>query len=316
MTQAQRPDNPFAAAGVGARYASGRPYHHPRALARASRRCSAARSVERALDVACGTGMSTACARARSPASSVGADRSPEMLAVAARVGARRHSCDRPRRRLPFADAIVRRGHVSAPACTGSTSRASSRRSRRLLRPGGWVALYDHYFIGEMVDVPEFAEWATVALDRYPLPPRNPQVGDPRVRDARGLRQGRRRVLRRRHRHVAQQFVDYQLSISNFVAAVRTRRRRATSSARLADRVARAVLRRRAERRTVRFLGSLTLPTRCHGVAAAAACRRGCAGSRRRRALRAGASRPTARSRAKSRSASSDGGRRVVAATT
>ena len=51
---------------------------------------------------------------------------------------------------------------------------------RRVLAPAGWVGLYDHYFTGEMVGVPEFGAWLHEALVRYPLPPRNPQVGDPR----------------------------------------------------------------------------------------------------------------------------------------
>ena len=36
---------------------------------------------------------------------------------------------------------------------------------RRVLRPDGWVGLYDHYFLGEMVDVPAFADWTRDALE-------------------------------------------------------------------------------------------------------------------------------------------------------
>ena len=56
------PDNPFAAVQVGALYARGRPYHHPRSLARLRALLAGGNAdadVERALDVACGTGMST-----------------------------------------------------------------------------------------------------------------------------------------------------------------------------------------------------------------------------------------------------------------
>jgi len=87
------------------------------------------------------------------------------------------------------------------------------------LRPSGWIVLYDHYFIGEMVDVPDFPEWARIALDRYPLPPRNPQVGDPRAETPAGFEAVAEEFFADDIDMTQQQFVDYQMSISNFVAA-------------------------------------------------------------------------------------------------
>ena len=51
---------------------------------------------------------------------------------------------------------------------------------RRAVRRGGWVGLYDHYFMG-MPGVEEFPAWVGELFERFPLPPRNMQVGDPRV---------------------------------------------------------------------------------------------------------------------------------------
>ena len=79
------PDNPFAAVQVGALYARGRPYHHPRSLARLRALLTdgnADADVERALDVACGTGMSTV-ALADFADIVVGLDISREMMRVA-----------------------------------------------------------------------------------------------------------------------------------------------------------------------------------------------------------------------------------------
>ena len=53
---------------------------------------------------------------------------------------------------------------------------------RRVLRPGGWVGLYDHYFMGEMIDVPEFGEW--LARGARALPAAGPQPAGRRSRAA------------------------------------------------------------------------------------------------------------------------------------
>src|SRR4051794_12155106 len=75
------PDNPFAAAGVGTVYDAGRPFHHPRTLARILELVGED-PIGRALDIACGTGMS-AVAIADHADHVVGVDASPEMLRVA-----------------------------------------------------------------------------------------------------------------------------------------------------------------------------------------------------------------------------------------
>ena len=62
------------------------------------------------------------------------------------------------------------------------------------------------------------------ALDRYPLPPRNPQVGDPRAETPDGFESVADEFYADDIDMTQQQFADYQLSISNFVAAGGTRR--------------------------------------------------------------------------------------------
>src|SRR5207237_8080426 len=52
------PENPFAATDAGTVYARGRPYHHPRSLARI-RALVGDDPVVHAADIACGTGLST-----------------------------------------------------------------------------------------------------------------------------------------------------------------------------------------------------------------------------------------------------------------
>jgi hypothetical protein len=126
----------------------------------------------------------------------------------------------------------------------------------RVLQPGGWLALYDHYYLGEMIDVPEFTRWAGDMLQRYPLPPRNHQVGDPRAETPDGY------VVVGEDTFVddidmsAQAFADYQVTISNFVAAVE----RGTSRDELRHWIldSTASMFDGVETRTVRFLGTIT----------------------------------------------------------
>src|SRR4029077_20585634 len=76
--------NPFAATDVGAVYDHGRPFHHPRTLARALAHLGDA-PVARGLDIACGTGMSTVALREHAE-QVAGVDVSPEMLRAARRM--------------------------------------------------------------------------------------------------------------------------------------------------------------------------------------------------------------------------------------
>src|SRR5215470_398281 len=92
--------NPFRADAVAELYARGRPDHHARTMQRVAALLPPA-PVERALDIACGTGMSTAAlgAIARTV---VGIDLVPAMVGVAARSGRASYAVAGAER-LPFA---------------------------------------------------------------------------------------------------------------------------------------------------------------------------------------------------------------------
>jgi SAM-dependent methyltransferase len=244
-------DNPFLADGIGARYARGRPYHHPRGLARALALLGEERAGT-ALDVACGTGMSTR-ALADVADLAIGADRSPEMLAIAAT----RDDLTFVRTAgelLPFPD----NRFDGITVCSGIHWLDQPRfyaEARRVLRPNGWIALYDHYFIGEMVDVPEFREWAKLVLERFPLPPRNPQVGDPRGEQPDGFAVIGDEFYPEDIRMSQDEFADYQLSLSTFIAAEAGGTSRAELRAWLLETTAPFFA--DANTRAVRFLGSV-----------------------------------------------------------
>jgi ubiquinone/menaquinone biosynthesis C-methylase UbiE len=208
------------------------------------------RAVEHALDIACGTGMSTVALREHA-ATVVGVDISPEMVG-SARLEAGVSYLLADAERMPFADLSF----GAATCCSGIHWFDQARffaELRRVLRPAAWVGLYDHYYTGEMVDVPEFGAWSHEALTRYRLPPRNPQVGDPRAVTPEGYEQVGEEMFGDDIELTREQLVDYQLTISNFVAAVERGEPRAALRAWMLETL--APLFAGAETRTVRFVG-------------------------------------------------------------
>jgi ubiquinone/menaquinone biosynthesis C-methylase UbiE len=213
------PENPFAASESGDLYRRGRPFHHPRSLARVRAVVEAAGSaaaVDRALDVACGTGMSTV-ALTEYAATVVGVDVSFEMMSVAPPAANVTYVFG-DAERLPFADASF-----GAVTCGSGIHWFDQARFfaelRRVVRPGGWIGLYDHYFMG-MQDVDEFRDWIRALFARYPLPPRNPQVGDPRAETPVGFALLATESFEDPIEMTPEAFAAYQLSVSHCVAAV------------------------------------------------------------------------------------------------
>jgi ubiquinone/menaquinone biosynthesis C-methylase UbiE len=210
------PDNPFAASAVGLLYQRGRPYHHPRSLARLRSLVGADPKIGTALDVACGTGMST-IALAEIATTVVGLDVSPEMMRVAPVAPNVTYMLGRAEQ-LPFAsDAFA------AVTCSSGVHWFDQTRFfaelARVVRPGGWVGLYDHYFMG-MQEVDAFVPWVQELFARYPLPPRNLQAGDPRSEAPPGFETVGTEVFDDPIEMTREEFADYQLTVSNCVAAV------------------------------------------------------------------------------------------------
>jgi ubiquinone/menaquinone biosynthesis C-methylase UbiE len=246
------PMNPFAAAGVGAHYDRGRPYHHGRTLERIVAMVGAER-VTSGLDIACGTGMSTVALAGHADAV-FGVDVSPEMMRSARHASGVRYLLGRAEV-LPF----VAESFDAATCCSGVHWFDQPRffaELHRVLRPGGWVALYDHYFIGEMVDVPEFGDWVLEGLRRYPLPPRSPQVGDPSSIQPDGFEKLGDEFFADDIPMTHDQLVSYQLTISNFVDAIEKGTSRDELEAWALE--TSGPLFGGVATRTVRFLGSMT----------------------------------------------------------
>ena len=160
--------NPFVTAAD--RYAAGRPYHHERTLRRVLTGSPSA-----ALDVACGTGLSTrALAALGLPAG--GRDRVRAMVA--------RARADTGR---PYGGAAAE----ALPVATGSVELVTvgsgvhwfdqdpfAAEAARVLRPGGTLVLYEHAG-PDLPAEPAFRDWVRETyLRRYPSPARGAMAAD------------------------------------------------------------------------------------------------------------------------------------------
>ncbi len=173
--------------------------------------------VHQALDLACGTGLST---RPLVSIASmvVGLDIEPEMLKVAGRtegisyvVGAGEH--------LPFATGAFELVTV----CSGIhwLQPPALAEIHRVLASGGTFGVYDVWFPAEMVDVPTFSIWMSErCAPRYASIAKN-EYGSEHLHEA-GFRLGWDEDLRYEVPMVLGQLVDYLMTQSERIAAIRT----------------------------------------------------------------------------------------------
>lgn len=205
--------NPFASEQAARRYAEGRLDVHAEFVRRIGWGLGGRRP-GRALDIGCGTGLSTrplaaACGFA------VGIDISAPMLAEARRRAPLRLVRGRGER-LPFpAEAfdLLAMGSAFHWCEPGPLAREI----RRVLVPGGHLAVFDHFLTGRMEDESRYAAWFEAYRSRFPAPPRHPAFDAARE-------EGFLPVARERFEHPVRLSLDalvsYVTSQSNVLAAV------------------------------------------------------------------------------------------------
>jgi ubiquinone/menaquinone biosynthesis C-methylase UbiE len=157
-------DNPFVGREVACRYASARPVLHHHVTQLLADRIP---RPPRALDLGCGTGLSTAALQGFARLV-VGVDVSSQMLA--ARTDHSAMYVLAQAERLPFADAVFEL--VTIASAIHWFGPEAIHELGRVLGPSGWLVVYDVWFRGEMVGADEFAEWMRgEASSRYrPVP--------------------------------------------------------------------------------------------------------------------------------------------------
>jgi SAM-dependent methyltransferase len=162
--------NFFSSKSAAARYTEGRPHFHALVVEQIRAFLSQAQPVKRAIDVGCGTGLSTVALK-KIAERIIGADMSPEMIALAESVERVKYVVA-DAVRLPFAEDTFDVMTLSS-AFHWLDRREFLKEADRVLRPGGWLIVYDNYFSGQMEERPAFQPWYREShLGRYPPPPR------------------------------------------------------------------------------------------------------------------------------------------------
>jgi ubiquinone/menaquinone biosynthesis C-methylase UbiE len=160
--------NHWAHTTAAARYALSRPFHQHVVIERIRAFLKITRPVRRALDVGCGTGMSTVALKAIAD-EVVGLDSSPAMLSHARRARGVRYvnSCAET---LPFADETFRLITVSSAFHWLDRKRFLAE-AARVLEPRGWLVIYNNAFLARMRENPDFhAAFRAKYPKRFPTP--------------------------------------------------------------------------------------------------------------------------------------------------
>ena len=199
-------------------YARARPYHHDLVIQRIAAQLDIHDRLDRALDVACGTGLS--CIALKQIATNiVGADISAAMLAQTdhdERIDFLR--C--PSEALALADQAFDLLTVSS-GLHWFERNAFLAEARRVLGPRAWLVIYDNFFAANLQGAPDFKPWfVSMYFDRFPTPPR-----DNRPLDHRSARQaGFQLVNSEKYTNIVffdrEQLVEYLLTQTNIIAAI------------------------------------------------------------------------------------------------
>lgn len=161
--------NYFSSNSAAKRYAKGRPYFHPMIVGCVKEFLSIKEPLSSALDVGCGTGLSTAALKEIAQ-NIFGVDASAEMIALAPRETGIRYSVA-PAENLPFEKNKFDLITISQAFHWLDRDKFLAE-ANRVLRPNGWLIAYDNYFSGRIIENPEFHEWYKEYLARYPVTPR------------------------------------------------------------------------------------------------------------------------------------------------
>jgi SAM-dependent methyltransferase len=248
--------NLFEDEQAAGRYENARPSVHPVAIERVAQLLGRT-SLQRSLDVACGTGQS---ARALTSISArvVGIDSSSIMLRHGRREVAAMFVQGHAER-LPFAEGVFDLLSVGL-ALHWFNHREFLAEAARVLRPGGWLLVYDSGFCTRMEGYDAFAEWVGEFRARFPHGPRNAVEPTPQEAAAYGFTRLTTEPIAHREVYDVDRLCAYLRTQSNVLSAIRDRR----DSDNTVEAWLRASLGRvwPGEGRLFEFTGWLTLYTR------------------------------------------------------
>ncbi|HKC63431.1 MAG TPA: class I SAM-dependent methyltransferase [Pyrinomonadaceae bacterium] len=210
--------NLFSPKSAARRYREGRFYFHPIVIERIRKFLSLSEPLTIALDVGCGTGLSSIALKELSRLV-VGVDASVEMVALADKEPRVEYLVSRAEE-LPFKDGVFEMITLSQAFHWLDKERFFAE-ARRVLCSAGSLIFYDHYFSSEMEDNPEFRSWFQANyLKRFPSPPRGSLAFTTEDSDEGGFQLQGQESLQNSLSFTVEGLVNYLLSHSNVIAAV------------------------------------------------------------------------------------------------
>jgi len=163
--------NYFDPKNAAERYSKGRPYFHSNTISHIQKHLHLDNKLDKALDVACGTGLSTK-ALLDIAVNVYGTDTSEEMLKWALSQDKINYSIA-PAENQPFSNNEFNLITVCSGVHWFNIDKFLAE-ANRLLTNNGWLVLYDNFFISEMQGVESFSKWyPEVYLKKFPAPKRN-----------------------------------------------------------------------------------------------------------------------------------------------
>lgn len=221
--------NFFDSRTAAERFARGRPFFHPLVIDRIREILSLNKPVHSALDIGCGTGLSSLALKPI--AHRVAAmDLSARMISYAKKETGVSY--------LVASGELLPFGKDEFDLITISQvfhwldRRRFFAEVEHVLKDSGWLVVYDNYLSDEMTDNPRYSSWfRDVFLKKYPTPPRNWPAFDPGDMVQDGFFVASSEVIKNTIPFTLNGFIDFLLTLTNVIAAVEGGRESVTDAA-------------------------------------------------------------------------------------
>ncbi|MEO9147351.1 MAG: class I SAM-dependent methyltransferase [Ginsengibacter sp.] len=214
--------NYFSPKNTAERYAKGRPFFHPNTIQHIKGFIKFDNKLENALDVACGTGLSTT-ALVEIAENVFGTDISEEMLKLVLNPQTIKY-LKASAENLPFENNYFDIITVSSGVHWFNID-DFLQEANRVLKSKSWLVLYENHFISEMPGVENFTNWfPNVYLKKYPSPKRNNSYAwTPENLRGKGFMFVNEEKFKNEVEFTKEQLILYFTTQSNITAAVENR---------------------------------------------------------------------------------------------